>query len=123
MRKLLFLIFVLISVQFAFGQNASDDNWGYNDPYAWMVGPASLSLGGGSVSGSYQLWQDHIPYTLPANGRYEWSIMGAGKAYIYPNGIYCSVSFYGKGSYRLLCDVYDANGTRIDGITRYITVN
>lgn len=111
-------IALLFTMQYAQGH----DDPGYDDPHEGIVGFKYVDLTGASVGVSYQLWPDHIPYDLPVGGRYEWSILG-NKAFVSSsNGTYCSITFYQKGYYRLVCDVYDASGNRIDGITKYITV-
>lgn len=113
---------MLIALSFTMQYVQGHEDPGYDDPYEWIVGFKYVDLTGESVGVSYQLWPAHIPYALPVGGRYEWSIFG-NRGYISSaNGSYCSVTFYAKGYYRLLCDVYDAKGDRIDGITKYITV-
>jgi len=125
MKNLFIILVCLFSISFL---NASEKeetpiqtsiNADDCDKYEIIKGqPCTLYLSGGYASGSYIL---HYPTTLPGNAVYQWSIVGSGRAYCYPNGTYCSINVYAAGSYRLLCDVY-VNGSRIDGVTRYITV-
>lgn len=80
----------------------------------YIEGASSVTLdASGYAGGSYSL------HNAPSNAELKWSIVGP-RGYCYPNGTFCSVSLYGGGSYRLVCDVY-VDGERIDGVTKYIT--
>lgn len=120
MKKLLFVVLTLFTLQLVCAQSYNDDPYGYDDPYRSIVGLTNITWNG-SASGSYELWQPHIKIDLPSNGRYVWSIRGT-RAYCYPNGKYCSVSFAARGGYLLTCEVYDASGNRLDSFTVSITV-
>lgn len=120
MKKLFFLFgLVLWMAQLSAANvlNGNEEVTASAVPQAAMYidGPSSLQLdNSGYVGFSYVL------QNAPAHAVLEWSIVGSGRCYCYPNGALCTVSLYGAGSYRLVCDVY-VDGVRIDGVTKYIT--
>lgn len=82
MKKLLFVVLTLFTLQLVCAQSYNDDPYGYDDPYRSIVGLTNITWNG-SASGSYELWQPHIKIDLPSNGRYVWSIRGT-RAYWLP---------------------------------------
>lgn len=129
MKKILFIMFALFSMQFMYAQqNNAEMNQenieesilqanAANGITATISGPTTVMLsGGGSAQEVYRL--EYSP--LISGARYVWSIQGP-QAYITPSGMTCSASFYSVGGARLVCDIYVGNEWKGAGST-YVTI-
>ena len=128
MKKVLFVMLALLSMQFMYAQQTNIDvdkenieesilqANAANGIVATISGPINVTLNGGYAQEEY-----HLEYSpLIPGARLEWSIR-APQAYITPWTNHCSVSFYAVGGARLVCDIYDGN-TWVGAGTTYINI-
>ena len=119
MKKVLFIMLALLSMQFMYAQQTNIDVDKENiEESILQANAANINV---TLNGGYAQEEYHLEYSpLIPGARLEWSIR-APQAYITPWTNHCSVSFYAVGGARLVCDIYDGN-TWVGAGTTYINI-
>ncbi len=142
MKKVLFILLIILTAQFSYSQvslNANDvviattARMADSGMYFVVTGPDNLTLVNGYAGGRYTVYGWLGPFEDPRlenlvdlggeNYNYEWSIEGMGTTcYVSGFGRFADVSVYSNshGSVRVICEITSSSGGYLDTAIGYV---